>query len=114
MKGLFRFGDPIVEFSVEGRNIEFLLDTGFNGQLMLSKTRIEELKLEQIGFSDYTTASGENQFTTVYLATLDFFGNKKECVVLSTEGDFCLIGLELLDECRILIQRSKNVLEITK
>ena len=114
MKGNFKFGDPIIQFSVEGKQIEFLLDTGFNGELMLSKSLVEELELEQIGLSDYTTASGENKFTTVYITTIDFFGEEKECVVLSTDGDFCLIGLELLHECKILIERSKNVLEITK
>ena len=66
MKGFFKFGSPIIELSIEGKKIEFLLDTGFNGHIMLPKAIIEELDLEQIGISDYLTASGEEKLTNVY------------------------------------------------
>jgi len=35
MKGFFSFGNPIIELPVEGRKIQLLLDTGFNGHIML-------------------------------------------------------------------------------
>ena len=114
MKGKFNFGDPIVEFSIQNKPIEFLLDTGFNGQIVLSKGLIGELKLKQIGFSDYTTASGENKLTKVYLAVIDFFGNQKECIVLPTDGDFSLVGMELLHGCKIVLERHREFLEVTK
>ena len=49
MKGFFQFGSPMLKFAVEGKNIEMLLDTGFNGHLMLPQAEIDELSLEQIG-----------------------------------------------------------------
>ena len=35
MKGFFRFGSPVIRLAVEGRKIETLLDTGFNGHIIL-------------------------------------------------------------------------------
>ena len=66
MKGFFEFGSPIVELSVEGRKISTLLDTGFNGHLMLPDSIIKELALDQIGISDYLTASGDDKSAKVY------------------------------------------------
>ena len=82
MKGYFKFGNPVIQLNVEGRKIEMLLDTGFNGYLMLPKSIINELGLEQIGISDYLTASGQGRVTKVYTAKISFFEKEIEVVVL--------------------------------
>ena len=43
MKGFFRFGSPVIKLLVERKNIEMLLDTGFNGHIMLPYGIIDEL-----------------------------------------------------------------------
>ena len=63
----------MLELVVEGKNIEMLLDTGFNGHIMLPQAEIDELGLEQIGTSDYLTASGQSKMTKVYMAKIGFF-----------------------------------------
>ena len=73
MKGYFQFGNPVIELSVEGRKIEMLLDTGFNGHIMLPKSIIREIALDQIGISDYLTASGDDKVTKVYRGQNRFF-----------------------------------------
>ena len=73
MNGFFEFGSPIIELSVEKRKIPMLLDTGFNGHLMLPNYAIQEIGLDQIGISDYLTASGENKITKVYAGKVLFF-----------------------------------------
>ncbi len=35
MNGFFKAGSPFIELSVEGRKVDLLLDTGFNGHLLL-------------------------------------------------------------------------------
>ena len=114
MRGFFRFGNPIIELPVEGRKIQLLLDTGFNGHIMLPASIINELALDQIGVSDYLTASGDDRLTKVYIAKIEFFDEKIEVPILSTDADFALAGMELFHNCRIIIERSKDIVEVTK
>ncbi len=114
MKGFFRYGIPLIRLAIKGKIIELLLDTGFNGHLMLSQTLIDKLELEQIGVSDYVTASGEMKLTNVYKAKLEFFDEEIEIPILSTEADFSLAGIELFHKCKIIIERHSGILEIIK
>ena len=114
MKGFFQFGSPMIGLVVEGKKIEMLLDTGFNGHLMLPQAEIDELGLEQIGISDYLTASGQSKLTKVYIANIWFFDSKIEAPVLSTDANFSLAGMELFQNCRIVIERNKKIVEIRK
>lgn len=114
MKGYFKFGNPVIELTIEGRKIEMLLDTGFNGHIMLPESIISELALDQIGISDYLTASGDDKLTKVYKGEIEFLGEKIEVPILSTDADFSLAGMELFHSCRIVVERSKNIVEVAK
>ena len=114
MKGFFKFGNPVIQLSIEGRKIEALLDTGFNGHIMLPDSIIRELALDQIGISDYLTASGDDKVTGVYKGKIEFLNEKIEVPILSTEANFSLAGMELFHNCRILVERSKNLIEVIK
>ena len=114
IKGFFKYGFPMIELVVKGKKIEFLIDTGFNGHLMLPKRIINQMNLRGIGSSDYTTASGEGKETEIYKAKLKFFNEEIEVSVLSTNGDFSLAGIELFNDCRIVIERHRDLVEITK
>lgn len=114
MKGFFEFGSPVIELPIEGRRIATLLDTGFNGHIMLPDTVIRELALDQIGVSDYLTASGDDRLTKVYKGKIDFLNGKIEVPVLSMDADFSLAGMELFHNCKIVIKRSKNIVEVVK
>ncbi|MBI2652421.1 hypothetical protein HYX00_03050 [Candidatus Woesearchaeota archaeon] len=92
--------------------IMMLLDTGFNGHIMLPQTIIDELSLDQIGISDYSTASGDYIVTKVYKGKITFFNEELEVPVLSTDANFSLAGMELFHECKIVIERHKNILEV--
>jgi len=67
MKVFFRYGSPMIRLAIKSKVIELLLDTGFNGHLMLPQNLIDKLELEQIGVSDYVTASGEEKLTNLLL-----------------------------------------------
>lgn len=114
MKGFFEFGSPVIELTIEGRKIATLLDTGFNGHIMLPNHIIRELALDQIGISDYLTASGDDKETKVYKGKTDFLNEIIEVPILSTDADFSLAGMELFHNCRIAIERNKGIVEIVK
>ena len=114
MKGFFRFGSPVIKLLVERKNIEMLLDTGFNGHIMLPYGIIDELGLDQIGISDYLTASGENTITKVYRCTVLFLGKEVEVPIVGTDIYFSLAGMELFNECRIIIEKSNDIVEVKR
>ena len=114
MKGFFKFGSPVIELFIEGRKIETLLDTGFNGHILLPEPIIMELALDQIGISDYLTASGDNKITKVYKGNIEFLNEKSEVPILSTDADFSLAGMELFHNCKIVIERSKDIVNVVK
>ena len=114
IKGFFKYGFPMIELIIEGKKLEFLIDTGFNGYLVLSKRIIDKMNLEIIGLSDYTTASGESKETEIYKVRLNFFDEEIEIPVLSTDANFSLVGMELLNACKIIIEKQSDLVEITK
>ena len=114
MKGQFMLGLPIVELDVENERFKFLLDTGFNGAIMLPAHIIEALGLKQVAVTNYVTANGDTQITRVYRAMVNLFGEEKKVLVLSTSASFSLAGLQLFHLCKIILERHKDVLEIEK
>ncbi|MBI3027106.1 hypothetical protein HYY70_03255 [Candidatus Woesearchaeota archaeon] len=114
MRGFFKFGSPVIDLSIEGRRIGTLLDTGFNGHIMLPLPIIRELALDKIGISDYLTASGDGKITEVYKGKIIFLNEKIEVPILSTDADFSLAGMELFHECKIIIERNKDFVEVSK
>jgi len=114
MKGFFKFGNPVILMSIKEKKIEFLVDTGFNGYIMLPQNLIENLGFELIGYSDYLTASGEERITNVYKAEIEFFDGLIEVLVLSTDAYFSLAGMDLFHQCKIIIERHKGMMEILK
>lgn len=112
MKGFFVFGTPAIVLVLKQTKIEVIVDTGFTGQLMLPQAIIDDLALEQIGVSDYLMASGEGRVTNVYKTKLDFLNKQKEVIVLSTDADFSLAGMEFFHDCKLIIARAKNKIEI--
>lgn len=116
LQGYFEFGKPMlkIKISSEKNEIPVLVDTGFNGELMLSTKIIKSLKLPCIGFTDYTTASGEKKPTSVYTGNVEWFGKDKEVAILSSDAGYCLLGMELLHYCRLTVERHKDLLSISE
>ena len=114
MRGKFVLGSPIITLELGGHKINALLDTGFNGELILPEHIIEELNFKQIGITDYITASGEKYTTKVYIGRINLFGAHKEIIVLLAPSNFSIAGMELFHLCKIVIERHKSKIEIEK
>jgi|SRR3989338_3727842 len=114
MKGFFKSTSPFIELIIEGRKIETLVDTGFNGHLTLPLHLIGELGLDLIGISDYLTASGDRKVTKVYKGKINILNEEIEIPILSTNADIYLAGMELFSECKIIIERKNDFVEVVK
>lgn len=90
---------PIVRLVVRDskgteREIEALLDTGFNGVLALPVSLVDDLTLLPLGREQITLASGETQLTRKYEGTVRFAGTTQPVEIVRAGEP--LIGMALL------------------
>ncbi|WP_251963105.1 hypothetical protein [Salinibacter ruber] len=91
--------EVVVPLLVHGQNggdrqVDALLDTGFNGYLALPAHVIESLELHKLGREQVTLASGEIHLVGKYEATLGFGGAIHSVEVV--EAGEPLVGMALL------------------
>src|SRR5438067_11550916 len=87
------------------RPVAAVIDTGFNGQVSLSRHLVEELgvPLTYQGSVDVELASGAIVDQDVYSGTVYFDGRELSADVLITDAADSFIGTGLLDGKRLLI-----------
>ena len=112
MRTRYFLGLPFAEIGVSGSEVEALVDTGFNGALLLPSARISELGLKRIGWVDYAMADGSIVQTGVFTAKARWLEREQEIAVVATDSDFALIGMELLAGARTLMEPAKGILSI--
>ncbi len=76
------------------RQVDALLDTGFNGYLALPARVIELLELQRLGREQVTLASGKTHLVGKYEATIGFGGSVHSVEVV--EAGEPLVGMGLL------------------
>ena len=87
--------------------IETIVDTGFDGDLSLPRTFIEQLGYQP--FDDFlsTLADGSDIAVTGYEGRIIWHGRPWRAIMLETEGD-ALLGMHLLWRNRITIDNYAN------
>jgi clan AA aspartic protease len=102
-----------VSVRVEGVEFKALVDTGYDGFVMLPRQRIARLGLKEIGEAVYRTADGQTHEARVYQGQVAWFGAAKNIAIDSTEGDFSLIGMKLLESLRLEMEPSSQMLVLS-
>lgn len=110
MKTRYLFGLPFIQINVNTLVIEALIDTGFNGALLLPEKTIKELKLKRIGQAQYTTADGLVADSEIFVAEIEWFDTHKTVSVVSSSSDISLAGMELLYDTKTTLYPAKNIL----
>ena len=114
IQGYFRFDYPIIDLELDNNKISLILDTGFNGEIMLPIKIIELLELPPIGFMAYRTADGKRNMAQVYTALINIMDKIERVPVIATESHFSLAGIKLFKDCKIILEKNKNIVEISK
>tara|TARA_Y100000310_G_scaffold308858_1_gene352385 strand:- start:87 stop:452 length:366 start_codon:yes stop_codon:yes gene_type:complete len=112
MKTRYLLGLPFAIISINNQEIEVIIDTGFNGALSLPQTLINELQLKRIGSAQYIMADGTLSDSSIYLAEIDWFNEKKEVSVISSSSEFGLLGMELLSGVKTILDPANKTLTI--
>ena len=112
MNTRYLFGLPFISVIVESKEIEFLLDTGFNGAILLPLEKIRELRLKPFAVTQYALADGSHATSEVFEAEVEWLGQKKKIAAIGTQSDFTPLGMELLTSAKTILSPSKNILKI--
>ncbi|MFB6099119.1 MAG: clan AA aspartic protease [Salinibacter sp.] len=92
-------GEPVLRLTVEGpagaRDIEALVDTGFNGGLTLSSGLIAALGLPEKTVMEVTLADGRVRDVQTYVGTVALNGTSKR-VLIAESPTTPLVGTSLL------------------
>ncbi len=113
ISGYFKANLPFVNLKIGGRLAPFLIDTGFNGQIMLPKELIKELELKRMGFGRFITASGEIGQAQLFIADLELF-DEISVEVSETDMIFGILGMGLLRKFKLTVDSTNNLLNIEK
>jgi len=113
MNGRYLFGLPFVSIKINEQEVEFLIDTGFNGSLLMPLEKIQSLGLQSVAVAEYALADGSITQSDIFEGEINWFGIKKVAVV-SSPSDFYLLGMELLRNVKTTLEPEKNKLSIEK
>jgi clan AA aspartic protease len=82
-----------------GDSLDLVVDSGFNGELMMSVSLIKKLGLTKSGTITNILADGSLVQTATYAGEILWFGQKKNVWVQATNSDEGLLGTELFQGC---------------
>lgn len=88
------------------------VDTAFDGELVVSRQRIEELGLLQTAAVEATLADGTKVILETFECSIDWFGTPRTVEVIANEGRLPLLGIGLLDEQRLIVDYRQRTLEL--
>ncbi len=114
MKTYYLFGLPFADLSVNSKQVECIVDTGFNGALLLPLQIIKDLNLKPIAFAEYALANGNLAESEIYEANVDWLGEKTKTSILGIDTDFSLLGMQLLENAKTTLEPRKRSLSIEK
>lgn len=106
-------GEAIIRLEILGahgerKEIETILDTGFNGSLTLPGHIIDELHLPEAGSQYVILADGSEVLMEMHLARILWHeGREYEILALRAEGG-SLVGMELLHGNRVILDVIEN------
>jgi clan AA aspartic protease len=90
--------EPCIFIDFEnGKSVEFLIDTGFNGSLCVPRSLMTKLGLEKISEEEIFGIGLHTEVVDIAIAEIIWFGRKTEIEILINDGDDRLLGSELLD-----------------
>ncbi|MCX5795322.1 MAG: hypothetical protein NTY77_07515 [Elusimicrobia bacterium] len=113
LSGQFEGRVPFVAIELLCRPMNVLVDTGYDGYLMLPQTLIDSLNLTYLADTKYQTADGKVAYGATYLTEIQWLDRKEQIEVDSTQGDIALLGLALLYSCRMEMAPAQGLLTIS-
>lgn len=104
---------PRISISVGAEQISVVVDTGFNGQLTLPLTVLEEAGFNFLMKSEAELADGSIVESTYYTGKINWFGKTVTVNAIATGSEDGLLGTQMLHGLKLFmdLDESKVTLE---
>lgn len=89
--------------ATNGELIECLIDTGFNGALVLPRAEAVRLNLTILGRVPIIGVGRMRQIADIAELEIEWLGQSRAVEVIISDGDDSLLGTELLDGSRLIV-----------
>ena len=99
---------------VEGETFECVVDTGFDGALILPASVAQSLNLPTVARLAFELVGGARMTADVALGEIEWLGQRHTVEVILSESDDALIGTEMLDGATLYIDYADRSVTITK
>jgi len=105
-------GLPAATITIEAHEIECVIDTGFDGALMLPISIIQKCDLRKKAQIQCLLADGTLSQKDVFDGEICWLEQKRKVRIVAMNTNFALIGMKLLNEAKTVLSPSKNILTI--
>lgn len=89
-----------------------IVDTGYNGEVILPENKIQEMGLEFLGTIDSELANGQIVEIELFRGRLKWFDMMREVTIGATQSDEALLGTQLLSDCELRVDFKQGKLTI--
>ena len=96
-----------------GEVVECLVDTGFTGALMLPRKTVRKLGVSIIGREVFEMVGRRFLTASITLTEVNWLGQWRTVRVVVSEESDSLIGTEMLDRTRIVIDYVNDTVSVT-
>jgi clan AA aspartic protease len=96
-----------------GEEVDCLVDTGFNGALVLPRSEAARLKLTVLGRVLIIGVGRVRQVADVAELEIEWLGQSRAVEVIISDGDDSLLGTKLLDNSRLVIDYSAYTVTVS-
>lgn len=109
MLGRFELGFALIDLEINNTKITAIIDTGFNGELLLPEQLIKRLNLKLFSKTDYVSIDGVGRDALLYSADLKLGDKSFSAEVVGSKSNFILIGMNILRDFRITLDGRKEL-----
>ncbi len=99
--------------TASGESAECLLDTGFNGSLMLPREMVSRLGLQVLGRVSVIAAGGIKSIADIAELEIEWLGERRWTEVLVSASEDTLLGTEMLEGTRLTIDYAAHTVTIS-
>ncbi len=97
-----------------GECFDVVVDSGFNGALMLPAATLKSLGLHDAGPIQSELADGSRVWTSLYAGEIVWFGQPKQVWIQATNSDEGLLGTKLFQGCKVELDPDADVVSFRK
>jgi clan AA aspartic protease len=99
--------------STGGERFDCLIDTGFDGALVLPRSEANRLNLTILGRVPIIGVSRIRSIADIAELEIEWLGNTRAVEVIISDGDDSLIGTQMLDGSRLVVDYINHMVTVS-